>query len=201
MKIVAFYSHGCQTGKDTAAQFAKERAEKAHARVIKTAFAWEMKLVCARALGIEGTEEEQVRWIDYLKLDGYVKSFSDHQDDDGRTIRNESAIDGRDFIIGLAEGIRALYPEFWIGAAFPSPERWEDTDLYLFTDLRFFGERDAVIQAGGLIVEIVRPGAEIKNEDQITDADYVIVNDGDLDHLRREVDKVMEDIFEGMTTR
>lgn len=175
--LVAVYGHS-EVGKDTVATMIREWAAKKDWITSQSAFADAMKLVCARALGIEGDgyPDDKIRLIDEIKLRGSVSWAT------GRAAGHTS---GRDFIIGLAEGIRDLDREFWIVYALPK----HDFDLHVMTDLRFQPEADAVEAAGGYIIEVYRPNSTPRNEDRLPahQVDRVIVNDGTLDELAASV--------------
>lgn len=183
--IVALYSFTSESGKDTCADFIEQWAEHHLRTCSRAAFADEMKLVCARALGCEAPREDSIRLIDEIKLRGYVRGFRD----DGSAVTHNS---GRDFIIGLAEAIRVLDDTFWIRhAGNPS------ADIHVLTDLRFEPEARWVKANGGKIVMVTRPGTIHRNEDclEFTMVDAVIQNDSDLSVLHQRVTDTMNALF------
>jgi len=65
----------------------------------------------------------------------------------------------------------------------------------VITDVRFKNEARAVLAAGGALVRVARPGfdgdAHASEQKQIA-VDFTLANDGDLDHLYREVDRCLQ---------
>jgi hypothetical protein len=63
------------------------------------------------------------------------------------------------------------------------------------TDLRFPNEEKCIREMGGTIIRIVRSSrkdvASHKSEEQPISADHVIYNDGSLEDLKVEVDKII----------
>jgi hypothetical protein len=178
--VVAFYGQS-RAGKDTAADFAEIWAVREGLTIERRSFARHMKLVAARALGYGG--ENPVDYVDHVKLNAQiVTQFAPHA-------IQPPPQDGRDFIIGLAEGIRDIDPEFWIRAAAGPSE----ADFLVYTDMRFHPEADYVRQVmGGLIFEVRRPNLRKYNEDTDIVPDRIIDNDGGLDRLRTQVEDAMD---------
>lgn len=197
--IVALYSYTSQSGKDTVADFIAEWAEDRGKTFSRSAFADRMKIVCADALGItwpgpgvdpeiEGTEDEwKIHTIDLLKLSGTV--LAHWTEDDGAL--EFGGRGGRAFIIGLAESIRRLDPEFWIRHGMPPA-----ADVQVITDLRFLPEARAVTDQVGRLVEVHRSGTVHRNEDDLRgDCHFTIVNDSSLSDLRWTTYRVMDQMF------
>lgn len=188
--IVAFYSEGSRTGKDTAATYYRKAVERAGFTVSQSGFADEAKLVCADALGIGGTRQSRIAEVDRIKVSGHVW-FSYRASD--AVALSPLRISGRDFIIGLCgdtsgkHGIRRLDQEFWIRHAFEAIP--EDSDMHLFTDLRFHPEATAVHKRGGIILEVRRGAGELHNEDRI-EANWVVENNGTLIELREQIEQI-----------
>lgn len=192
--IVALYSHTCESGKDTCADFIQDWAQMENRTCTRAAFADEMKIVCADALGHYGPREHQIRFIDEIKLHGYIRSYFKGMGklDSLTTPLGQTHADGRDFIIGLAESIRRLDPEFWIRHTAAS-----EAEIHVITDCRFRPEVDWVRANGGVVVEIIRPGTKHVNEDTIDPEfiDHIVVNDGDFDQLGVKVFHTMDLLF------
>ena len=184
--IVALYSYTSQSGKDTVADFIENWARMEGKTVTRSAFADEMKVVCADALGMKAPREHQIRFIDDIKLNGYVRSFTK---DPSLAVTHH---DGRDFIIGLAESIRRLDPMFWIQHAIP-PE----ADVQLITDLRFTPEAREVRWLGGKIISVFRPDTIHRNEDELPDdwIDQHVINNADLETLELRAFAAMDRLF------
>jgi hypothetical protein len=90
-------------------------------------------------------------------------------------------------------------PTIWIDRALA---KCNDPDaLYVFTNVRYPNEADAIRRAGGFIVEVERPGAPTFDEDITNHSsdraldgynwDYTIVNDGTLDDLRTKTTEMV----------
>lgn len=191
--LIAIYAHGSRAGKDTTGDYIAELARARGLEVDRRAFADKMKLVAARALGLQGDDAERVAMVDDIKLNGEVGSFVT------RTGQGCAAvIDGRDFIIGLAEGIRALAPAFWIDQALYPDWSGRDDHLTLLTDLRFLPEATAVHDLGGFVIEVMRPDAELHNEDLLPEwaIDAVVINDGTLEDLRSRAERAWQSVCE-----
>ncbi len=188
-RIVALYSYMCESGKDTCADMIAEWCRMETRSFSRAAFADEMKLVCADALGYgpKMPREHKIHAIDELKMSGYVRSF--HPDNSALAVTHNN---GRDFIIGLAESIRRLDREFWIRHTAAS-----EAEIHAITDMRFQPEVDWVRANNGIVVEVVRPGAPHKNEDHIPSdqIDYTINNDGSLEDLGLSVFAMMDYFF------
>lgn len=122
--------------------------------------------------------------------------------------------EARRFLQRLGDGVRQFDPEFWLRAGMVqagtlrrgSPEfdgiEWNlgPTHPVVITDVRYPNEADAIRDAGGILVRIVRPGvddgdthaSETALEDY--DADVIVENDADVTALRGFARDVMEDI-------
>lgn len=198
MTIVAFYSQQSESGKDTATGFALEWAAEQGLAARRVSFADEMKIVCAKALGFDGTREQMIQYIDLMKLHGEVRSMAIPPV--GHPLVGRTAFhyqNGRDFIIGLAEGVRDLDRGFWTRVALDFKE---PLDLPVVSDLRFHEEADVTLAAGGQIIEIHRPGAPTYNEDRLPENQIYrrIVNDDTLDVLRENVRAAVAAAYEGV---
>ncbi len=180
--IVALYSYTSGSGKDTCADFIADWARMENRTFSRAAFANAMKVVCGAALGILGHPVDQIGVIDGLKLRGEIQAW-----EGDLCVSTQS---GRDFIIGLAESIRRLDPEFWIRHTAAS-----DAEVHVITDMRFIPEAEWVRAHGGVIVEIVRPGTTHRNEDSLAHTDHMILNNGSLESLQLEVCRIMDLIF------
>lgn len=108
----------------------------------------------------------------------------------------------RRFLQRLGDGVRQFDPEFWVRAGMREVyntrgsrdmKMWQHVDNprpVVITDVRYPNEADAIREAGGTLVRIVRPGVDDgdahASETALDgyDADILINNDGDLDGLR-----------------
>lgn len=194
--IIAFYSEASGTGKDTAAGFAIKRLHRLGYAAIQDAFAWDGKVVCADALGITGTRQEKVAFIDKLKLHGFVSSSWSGNE--------QSFQAGREFIIGLlgspgkGNGIRGLAPQFWTQQIITRAQF--ATGWTAVSDMRYKEEAEAVKATGGKVVEIVR-GKNLGtfNEQRLPPEmiDHTIDNNGSVDDLRGAVERYINSIVKG----
>lgn len=104
--------------------------------------------------------------------------------------------------------------DFWVDQVLPQPatkyarnptlevegrlvRRYPGVSTLVFTDERFENEAERVIALGGFNIEVVRPGVDSDghaSEKKLPPhlIKYVIVNDGTLQELRWEVEKVLE---------
>lgn len=127
----------------------------------------------------------------------------------------------RDVVLQLgAEGakeipeVRRLFQELGTGVRdILGANTWVDAavkDLrldqrYVFSDVRFPNEADAIRDRGGFLLKVTRPGAGLagaaglhSSETALQDYafDWVIDNSGELRDLKREVDEFMLDVQE-----
>lgn len=117
--------------------------------------------------------------------------------------------EARRFLQNLGDGVRQFDPEFWVraGMAKANALRTESTTLYawaknevatlgpypvVITDVRYPNEADAIRDAGGILVRIVRPGVDDgdthASETALDryDADQLVLNDTSLTDLQRD---------------
>jgi hypothetical protein len=193
--IVAFYSQASYAGKDACADFAAAWCREHGIACERDAFAWDGKVVAADALGIEGTREEKVAVIDEIKLRGEVQWLVP-----GVASGDQG---GRSFLIGLLgdperrTGIRGVSEHFWTQQVLIRDTMRSYDSITLVSDLRFREEAESVHATDdGVIVEVVRPGAPTFNEQRLSDrlVSHVINNDGGLDELQAQAERVMERI-------
>ena len=200
--ILAFYSEASGSGKDTAADLAAKHLRERGYVVERDAFAWDGKVVCADALGIQGTREEKVVEIDRLKLSKTGAVFYQAAREDGR-VYHAPCVTGRDFIIGLlgspgkGNGIRGLDEEFWTRQVV-NRAAFTDADFTIVSDMRFLEEAKSVRGVDGRVVEIVR-GENLGtfNEQRLPHdlVDHVIQNDGTLYELELRVCAYVESLL------
>lgn len=93
-----------------------------------------------------------------------------------------------DMMIGLGQGVRDLiHEDAWIWSVFTDPL----PSKMVISDVRQPNEYDAIIDAGGEVWKIVRPGTVKRGMDGLLDDRYfsvVIHNTGDSSDLRRLVE-------------
>lgn len=199
--LIAFCGNGRKSGKDAAADFVQEYCVEHELTFQRLAFADQVKLLAARALGYDDgwPDEVQIRAMDEFKADGRLLWWREQPYE-----QPEDTATGRDFIIRLAEGAKHLYgDEFWVDQILPLG--WQETtDHTVITDLRFSEEANRVAEARGIVVQIIRPGAEDgRSEGQLSDLyiDGYLNNDRDLNYLRRSVYAMMDSLEVERLTR
>jgi len=167
-----------RSGKDSAARHLFERY--AFTRV---AFADPLKLAAQSAFGLT---------MEQTFLDAYKDQ------------RNEYwGMTHREIFQKMGVGLRDLFgPEIWIKRWFLPYRLLAKTDDIVVPDVRFDDEADVIRSLGGTIVHLARPNlisplsscaqAHV-SEDGITtrDTDALIINNGTLDELLEEVDKLI----------
>lgn len=102
----------------------------------------------------------------------------------------------RDFLQKLGtDGLReGLHPNTWVNALMSDYTAYPN---WIVTDCRFPNEAYAIKKAGGIIVRIDRPGITAINDHPSEIAldkwefDYRISNDGTIDKLKDEVEKIL----------
>lgn len=99
-------------------------------------------------------------------------------------------------VLGTECGREIFGQDCWVNIAFR--EMREDKN-YVFTDLRFPNERDAVKKAKGVTLRIQREGVKAANahsSEQVLDGiDCEVVNNGTIEELHNNLDKMFEEIL------
>ena len=181
---------GCKgVGKDAVGQYLIDNYE-----FTKLAFADKLKEAVANLFGItvkEVDEGKSMPWMISIE-DGIVANLT-----------------WREFLqrFGTEMGRNTFGQNFWI-------QQWENSytalsvlepDAFQFvvvTDVRFDNEAHAILTAGGWLVEITRKGHEPDghaSEEGIDEKliDALIINNGTLQDLYQDVDKLMEGLVGG----
>jgi hypothetical protein len=155
------------SGKDTAGQVVREWGQARGLNVHVRAFAHSLKLAAARALGFASATNvnDAVVLMDELKETGLitveVPSLSYMQGFTGREylkwFGTEACRDvfGKDFWVDL------LLPPGWIQLWHEYGENYPE--VAVITDVRFVNEAQRILDFGGKVVEIHRPGLERDN--------------------------------------
>lgn len=109
----------------------------------------------------------------------------------------------REALQKVGVGMRqAIGPDVWVKRLL---QGWVDTGLAptVISDCRFENEAQAIRDLGGIIIQIVRPGAGLSgnaashvSENGIDDEliDFVVNNDGTLGDLAVEAGKILKDV-------
>ncbi|MFB7114053.1 hypothetical protein [Streptomyces sp. NPDC056291] len=101
----------------------------------------------------------------------------------------------------LGRSIRTLDPEFWLRLALKTTQEANDAGVpVVITDVRYPNEAEALRRAGFHLIYIHRPGVpqlDHESEGALTagDADYRIVNSGDVYDLHQELSLVADRIY------
>lgn len=188
------------SGKDTT--FKLIRDSRPNLRVDRVAFADNLKLLGAKALGFTGTDAELIDIMDEFKESGVVDVA---YDENGYAPRG-THITGRQYLQNLGANARTVFHDsFWVDQVLPNPKMlgWQDvplleasyplSDILCVTDVRYANEAQRVLDLGGEVWEIVRPGIETDGHSSeqplprelVTE---VIQNDSTLDVLLQRVE-------------
>jgi hypothetical protein len=147
------------------------------------------------ALALDPIIDNTIEWIDgsgtlrFLRLSEVVEA-------DGWEAAKEHP-EVRRTLQHYGVAIREIEPDFWVRTAMR--EAAKEPRPVVVTDVRFPNEVDAIREAGGVVVRVVRPGANGNGHisetaiDHIA-ADYTIRNVYSLDDLGAAVDHVIEAI-------
>jgi hypothetical protein len=212
MKLIGI--NGFKTsGKDTTYLLLRQlfTGEDASERVERRAFADSLKIMAARALGFEGSDDHLIGMMNDLKEGGDVTTqFRKGEAQDGRPY----TISGREYLQLFGEKARTTFGDtFWVDQVVPLDgwafsAVWETEGrrgpniglpaLGCITDVRYENEAARVKQMGGVVWEIVRPGLESDGHSSEVPLprrliDTVIINDGTIEELD---DKVREAVSE-----
>lgn len=103
---------------------------------------------------------------------------------------------------------RALDPMLWINVLLSRYQHIKTQSLdplVVVTDVRFTDEVDAIRAAGGVVINIDRPGLnsddDHASEAGISDFDFTIKNNGSIDQLWLKIDDVMREVCNGRYSR
>jgi len=105
----------------------------------------------------------------------------------------------RQFLQRLGVGCRAIFGEdVWVNTAFRAMQ--DPKGLFVFDDVRFTNEAEAIKQNDGFVVKIERPGFGPVN-DHVSehdlddwDWDYVVRNDGTHEDLSFEIERMFSSL-------
>lgn len=199
-----------ESGKNTLADLMALEADLHGETLMQKGFAHKLKQAAATALGFEGTLEECVAYCDHLKEHGWIHIPYDTPEGD-----TEDSLSFRTYLqlFGTEVGRKLFGDSFWVDQVVPMDELafaqvWDTgvddifatpPDWGVITDCRFPNEATRILDAGGMVVEIIRPGQQEGAHDSekrlppelVT---CVIHNDGDLLALRRKGYKLMESL-------
>jgi hypothetical protein len=177
------------SGKDTVGDALVER----HG-FVKVAWADPMRMMAERINPIVGWDPDSDQWVRYndaVARVGYQQAKSDWPE-----IRR--------FLqrLGTEAGRGVLGDDVWVNATMARIEADHPGRDVVITDCRFANEADAVRAAGGVLVQVDRPGFEPTVVDHASErpwvcqASIVLVNEGTVDDLWYLVDLVVADGFD-----
>ena len=100
--------------------------------------------------------------------------------------------------LGTEWGKQEIHPSIWVNIAMKQAheQRLRGRPVVI-DDLRFPDEMVAIKEAGGLVINVVRPGAAVTSDHSSEGAlagyrkDWTLHNSGPLQDLRRSVDRLM----------
>lgn len=161
MKIVGI-TGPLGAGKDTVAQFALEWAEQRGLSAARFAFADQLKVSAARALGFEGDAEECVAFCNDLKQAGsQVLVISGGQTEPPYHADIKKRITGREYLqfFGTEAHRDVFSQDFWVEQARAQLDslRAAGTEVVFITDVRFSNEGKMILKDGGEIWNVDRP--------------------------------------------
>ena len=177
MKVICI-SAKARNGKDTIAEMMKETLEDSGKSVLIAHYADLVKYIAKTFFDWDGEKDERGREIlQYIGTDV----------------------------------VRAKIPDFWVNFIISILDLFGNNwDFVLIPDCRFKNECESLIKHGfdTKIIRVDRPNfvspltKEQQNHPSETsmdgyDFDYTIINDGDLNDLRKKVDKLMKEILNG----
>lgn len=194
-----------RSGKDTTAQIV---AQEAQGVTIRRAFADKLKIIAAKALGFERSDAALIALMDSMKEDAFfcVTYFEPV----GLTRKVQHDLTGRQYLQWFGEHARTVFGDtFWIDQVLPNPETHAaysghkpavsalramhgQFDTLTVTDVRYPNEAERVLNLGGEVWEVTRPGCE--SDGHSTEVPLApelvtvkIKNAGSLDDLRATV--------------
>jgi hypothetical protein len=174
--------------------------------VKQVGFADKVKILGARALGfVDATDERCIELMDAAKERWLIHMLEEHPMGPGMPRFDLGTITGRQYLQNVGTEARKIFgDDFWVDQVLPPSglrQPYTDQALRAFhpgvdwlaiTDLRFPNEAQRVLDLGGEVWRVNRPGtesdghaSEIPLDDQYITRE--LDNSGDLDHLADEV--------------
>lgn len=175
-------------------------------------FANKLKIYAAKCLGFDRPDAELIALMDDAKEHWIIDVTTQDTPENIDALRPEGPfhdLTGRQYLQEVGTRARQMFGEdFWVDQVLPSldavvtgsigyanawlNERYPDASLVSFSDLRFENEAERVLDLGGEVWEVVRPGTESDGHDseQVLPRHLVtrtIVNDGSLADLEEKV--------------
>lgn len=159
-----------------------------------------MKLIglCGYAqVGKDTAAENMPGWTRFAFADALKRDLAPILASVGCDLNNPAhKREARNLLVQYGEVCRAFRPNYWIERLFASIIiDGKNGDPIVITDVRYLNEVKAILNRGGHVVRIERPGFEPANETEsisikLIDLDFrlpIVVNDGTPEELGRRV--------------
>lgn len=186
--------------------------------VYQIGFADKLKIMAARALGFNRPPHDLIELMDSMKETAVFRVMYADPQIEGFRLEDPHVheLSGREYLQNFGNDARQLFGEnFWIDQVLPYPakpnedgtdeqdnilalkERYPGVDCVAITDLRYPNEAQRVLDLGGEVWEVVRPGlvSDGHASEQPLPRELVteqITNDGDIDKLRADVQALLQ---------
>ena len=221
MKLIGingFKTSGKDTTYEIVKSFATDFDQGTQGRVERRAFADNLKIMAALALGYVGNDAELIDYMNQLKESGSVQSeilwpAAERARRRDILLPNGTSFSGREYLQLFGQHAREVFGDsFWVDQVVPLDNRrfeeiWRTYGrkgdivglpaIGCVTDVRYENEAVRVLDQGGVVWEVVRPGIESDGHsseiplprEYVT---YQILNDSDLNGLEARVAKALE---------
>lgn len=188
--------------------------------VKQVGFADKVKILGARALGFtDRTDEECIALMDIAKEKWLIHMTTEPSPGGWLPAFDMGEITGRQYLQNVGTEARKIFgDDFWVDQVLPRPVLYADRDLthaerlremhpgvdwLVITDLRFENEAQRVLDLGGEVWRVTRPGTESDGHDSEQRLpDHLVTreldNSGDLQHLDDEVAEALFNMEEGI---
>lgn len=184
-------------------------------RVERRAFADKLKIMAALALGFERTEDELISLMDSMKHRSTISVLYDEPGLIGVGGEVLHDLTGREYLQWFGGHARTVFGEgFWVDQVVPEQrttfnEIWSTLGRNMagarevgmpaigcITDVRYPNEAERVLDVGGEVWEVIRPGLESDGHASETPLPRELIttqidNSGDFAHLARQVSSAM----------
>jgi hypothetical protein len=189
MKIIGL-GHFSRAGKDSLANYLLLSCKRRKLKAIKMPFAWKLKQIC----------HELYAWAGLREPEYYDTATGEKYRD-----VNLPALGMTPVEIWVAFGTPAVrekvYDMTWVDYVLKTKH---DADVLIIPDVRFPNEVEAIKEAGGFLIKVVRPGVKPKQtvaDQALVDYDGwddVVGKSGKLDELHEYAKKLAASIKAGV---
>jgi hypothetical protein len=183
--------------------------------VQQVGFADRLKILGARTLGFTKgyTDSHRIALMDEAKERWLIEVLREFDEDEkaqwGSSHYKFHGLTGRQFLQNLGNDAREVFGEdFWVDQLLPRhgddaawakkevARRYPNVDILAITDLRYENEAQRVLDLGGEVWRVDRPGTASDGHASETPlpndlVTYVIHNDADLTELRYRVERAL----------